>query len=145
MNSLFKHCREKHVDPAEYRKRIFWQADRNGFLPLHLTYSIPGSLGLRWHHPDAMAVARPRCEVACVVCARKDWLENRHSVYLWREADGRTTLSELQHIKSGDSELLTCGEHLCFGNRHKINELLAPGKYAELMPLKYAELKPTPR
>ena len=82
-----------------------------------------------------MTIARERCEVACVVCAREDWLERRFSVYLWRETDGSKTLSELQNIQAGTSELLTCGTHLCFGSRHLINEFLATGIYSELMPL----------
>ena len=87
--ALFKHCREAHGDYAEYRKRLFWRAQKDGFKPLlpwvkrhmlesatfHLTYSVPGSFSLKWNHPEAFLVAKERCEVACVVCARKDWLE----------------------------------------------------------------------
>ena len=32
--ALFKHCREAHGDYAEYRKRLFWRAQRDGFKPL---------------------------------------------------------------------------------------------------------------
>jgi hypothetical protein len=147
--SFRKHCDKKHGDYAEYRKRLFWRAQKDGFKPLlpwvrrhilqsatfHTTYSVPGSLSLKWSHPDAMTIARERSEAACVVCARKDWLECRFSVYLWREADGSKTLTELRNCQSGDSKLLTCGPHLCFGNRHLINEFLATGLYGELMPL----------
>ena len=147
--SLSKHCDKKHGDYAEYRKRLFWRAQKDCFKPLlpwvkrhslqsatfHTTYSVPGSFSLKWSHPDAMTIARERCEVACVVCARKDWLERRFSVYLWREADGSKTLSELQNVQAGTSKLLTCGSHLCFGNRHLINKFLATGQYSELMQL----------
>ncbi len=65
-----------------------------------------------WNHPEAIAEARTRCEVACVVCARKDWLENRFRVYLGRDATNKRTYTELQHTDSGTSKLLTCGEIL---------------------------------
>ena len=100
--ALFKHCSEAHGDYAEYRKRLFWRAQKDGFKPLlpwvkrhmlesatfHLTYSVPASFSLKWVHPEAFLVAKERSEVACVVCARKDWLESRFTVYLWRAADG---------------------------------------------------------
>ena len=73
----------------------------------HLTYSVPGSLSFKWSHPEAFLVAKERSEVACVVCARKDWLESRFTVYLWREATGSSAYSELRHDDSGKSELLT--------------------------------------
>ena len=122
--ALFKHCCEAHGDVAEYRKRLFWRAQKDKFKPLlpwvkrhmlesatfHLTYSIPGSFSLKWNHPEAFQVAKERCEVACVVCARKDWLESRFTVYLWRTADGSSSLTELLHDDSGNSELLTSGD-----------------------------------
>jgi hypothetical protein len=59
--ALFKHCGQAHGDYAEYRKRLFWRAQKDGFKPLlpwvkrhmlesatfHLTYSIPGSFSLK--------------------------------------------------------------------------------------------------
>ena len=129
--TFFQHCKAAHGGYAEYRKRLLWRAQQDGFKPLlpwvkrhilqsatfHLTFSVPGSFSLHWNHPEAIATARKRCEVACVVCARRDWLENRFCVYLWREATDTRTLSELRHTSSGESSLLTCGENLCFGNR----------------------------
>ena len=97
----------------------------------HLTYSIPGSLSLKWNHPEAFLVAKERSEVACVVCARKDWLESRFTVYLWRTATGSSSLTELMHVDSGKSELLTKGEHLCFGNREVIDQFLNTKFYSE--------------
>ena len=112
--ALFKHCCEHHGDYAEYRKRLFWRAQKDGFKPLlpwvkrhmlesatfHLTYSVPGSHSLKWSHPEAFRVAKERAEVACVVCARKDWLESRFTVYLWRTASGSSSYSELCHVDS---------------------------------------------
>jgi hypothetical protein len=80
-------------------------------------------------------VAQERSEVACVVCARKDWLESRFTVHLWRSATGSSSLGDLQHNDSGKSELLTCGDHLCFGNRELIDKLLTTKRYCELFPL----------
>ena len=147
--ALLEHCKQEHGDLAEYRKRLFWQAQKDGFKPLlpwvkrhilqsatfHLTYSVPGTFSLKWAHPDAYNVAVERAEKACVVCARKDWLENRFSVYLWRQADGSQSYTELRHVDSGNSRLLTSGQHLCFGNRDKIGKHLGTEHYHELMPL----------
>ena len=147
--ALFKHCCEAHGDVAEYRKRLFWRAQKDNFKPLlpwvkrhmlesatfHLTYSIPGSFSLKWNHPEAFQVAKERCEVACVVCARKDWLESRFTVYLWRTADGSSSLTELQHVGSGKSELLTNGDHLCYGNKDLIDKFLNTKWYSEKCPL----------
>ena len=90
----------------------------------HLTYSVPGSFSLKMSHPEAFSIAKERSEVACVVCARKDWLESRFTVYLWRQADGSCSLAEKQHHDSGSTLLLTSGDHLCFGNRDRIDKLL---------------------
>ena len=149
LRAFFEHCTKKHGDYAEYRKRLFWRTQKDGFKPLlpwvkrhilqsatfHLTYSIPGSFSLKWSHPDPFNAAMVRSEVACVVCARKDWLENRFRVYLWRQATGSKSYAELRHNDSGDSQLLTRGEHLCFGSREKIDEHLGTMQYHQLMPL----------
>ena len=147
--SLQAHCEKHHGDYAEYRKRLFWRAQRDGFMPMlpwvkrhilqaatfHLAYSVPGAETMKWSHPDSFKAAMPRAEVACVVCARRDWIEQRLRVYLWREADGVTQLTELTHGAGGNKEMLTCGGHLCFGNRDVINEYLDAAKYAERMPM----------
>ncbi len=147
--ALFKHCSGAHGDYAEYRKQLFWRAQKDGFKPLlawvkrhmlesatfHLTYSVPGSFSLKWSHPEAFRMAKERSEVACVVCTRKDWLESRFTVHLWQTADGSSSYSELMHVDSGTSRLLTCGEHLCFGNRDLIDKLLNTRRYCELFPL----------
>ena len=90
----------------------------------HLTFSVLGSFSLHWNHPEALAVATTRCEVACVICARKDWLDNRCPVYLWREASDNRILTELYHTQCGCRALLTSGDMLCFGNRCLINDHL---------------------
>ena len=100
----------------------------------HLTYSVPGSFSLKWNHPEAFLIAKERSEVACAVCARKDWLESRFTVHLWRTATGSSSLTELRHVDSGKSELLTNGEHLCFGNKDLIDGILNAKDYSEKFP-----------
>ena len=70
--ALFKHCSEAHGDYAEYRKRLFWRAQKDGFKPLlpwvkrhmlesatfDLTHSVPGSFSLKWSHPEAFLIAK---------------------------------------------------------------------------------------
>ena len=109
--ALVTHCEERHGDYAEYRKRLLWQAQQEGLTPLlpyvkrhlvqaasfFLAYSVPSTMCLGWRHPDSLTIARPRCEVSCVVCARKDWLENRFPVHLWKEADDSKPAGEIIH------------------------------------------------
>ena len=101
----------------------------------HLAYSVPGTKHLKWSHPDSFVAAMPRAEVPCVVCARKYWIEQRFKVYLWREADGSSKLSELSHSTCGQEEFLTCGGRVCFGDREKVNEYLSTAKYSDRMPI----------
>ena len=72
--------------------------------------------------------------MACVVCARKDWLESRFTVYPWRTATGSSSYTELTHVDSGSSKLLTCGDHLCFGNRDLTDIVLNTKRYSEILP-----------
>lgn len=57
------------------------------------------------------------------------------SVYLWRTADGSSSYAELRHVDSGNSQLLTNGEHLCFGNKDLIDKFLNTKHYNENFPL----------
>ena len=105
--AFLQHCTDAHGDYAEYRKRLLWRAQQDGFKPLlpwvkrhmlqsatfHLTFSVPGSLSLHWHHPEALAIATTRCEVARVICARKDWSDHRFHVYLCFSSSGL-----IQHV-----------------------------------------------
>ena len=85
---LRRHCDLKHGGWKEYRKRLFFEADQYDGQPLpkkrkrqqlsnftyHLTHSIPGDGG----PPER------RRQEACAVCARKDSLEFRYRVYLFK-------------------------------------------------------------
>ena len=58
--AFYQHCTDAHGGYAEYRKRLLWRAQQDGFKPLlpwvkrhilqsatfHLTFSVPGSLSL---------------------------------------------------------------------------------------------------
>ena len=147
--AFLQRCSHAHGGYAEYRNRLLWRAQQDGFKPLLpwvkrpivqsatfiLTSSVPGALSLHWNHPEAIAVAKVRREVACVVCARRDWLDNRFPVYLWREATDTRTLTELTHAAGGNSTFLTCGDTLCFGSREKVNEHLSTDGYMDRRPL----------
>ena len=147
--AFYQHCTDAHGGYAEYRKRLLWRAQQDGFKPLlpwvkrhilqsatfHLTFSVTGSFSLHWNHPEALAVATTRCEVGCVICVQKDWSENPCPVYLWWEAIDKRTYTELRHTESGTSSLLTCGDILCFGNRGLINDHLSVDGYMDRRPL----------
>ncbi|CAK0869013.1 unnamed protein product, partial [Prorocentrum cordatum] len=74
--AFFKRCSDARGGCAEYRKRPLWRARQGGVKPLlpwvkrrilqsatfHLTFSVPGSLSLHWNRPEAIAVAKARCE-----------------------------------------------------------------------------------
>ena len=101
-----QHCRQVHNGVAEYRKRTFYKAREAGMQPLlpwgkrsmvqsfqfFRMFSVPGSRN-EWT-TKAHERAEPRREEACVICAVKDWLENRHEVYLFKEATNTTTWSK---------------------------------------------------
>ena len=101
----------------------------------HLAYSVPGLKNLKWRHLDSFVVAMPRAEVPCVVCARKDWIEQRFKVYLWREEGGSIKLPELSHSNCGHEEFLTCGGRVCVGDREKVNEYMSTANYSDCMPI----------
>jgi hypothetical protein len=170
---FFRHCTSTHGDWAEYRKHLFWRAQKLGFLPLlpwqkrhllanfafHQCYSIPENGSIDWTGRQSIQTAVPRQEVGCAVCARKDWIERRFRVYLWRRPDSNDSFqkeddsAEPRNASAteelGDSAakvvLLESNEETmktrtmnngcyCFGSATKINELLATGRYQSLMP-----------
>ena len=62
--AFFQHCSDAHGGYAEYRKRLLWRAQQDGFKPLlpwvkrhilqsatfHLTFSVPGSCSVSYTH-----------------------------------------------------------------------------------------------
>ena len=59
-------------------------------------------------------------EVRCVLVAHSRW---------------SSSYGELLHNESGNSQLLTNGEHLCFGNKDQIDQLLNTRYYSQKFPL----------
>ena len=50
---------------------------------------------MEWSEEQSVITAERRQEVGCAICARKDWLEYRHRVYLWREPEKASALDDL--------------------------------------------------
>ena len=107
--ALYRHTRAAHADYAEYRKHLLWVAKKRGFLPLlpwqkrHMLanlaffqcFSIPESGAIEWNEKQSIQTAVQRQEMGCAICARKDWLEHRCRVYLWREPEKATAGDDL--------------------------------------------------
>ena len=133
---LARHCRKAHGNIAEYRKRLFYMAEKCGQRPLlpwvkrsmiqsfrfFSCYSVPSSRN-DWTSKTATCY-RPRGERACAICAVKDWLEARFRIYLFAEPDGETTAKEYWYSADGEgtgdetserATLLTHNGHLCLG------------------------------
>ena len=119
-------------------------------------FSVPGSFN-DWT-TKAHEKAEPRREEACVICAVKDWLENRHEVYLFKEATSTTTWSKHFYTTednllgeeedddrtphgSGDSHpasgylLVEESGAFCLGPKEKIHEILDVERYIKKWPL----------
>ena len=93
--ALFNHAKDAHHSFAEYRKRIFWEAENMDALPLphsrkrtmlsnfafQQTHSITGG------GEFGADLATMRQRVACVVCATTEWIENMRPCFIWNESD----------------------------------------------------------
>ena len=42
---------------------------------------------MEWNEDQNLNKAEQRHEVGCAICARKDWIDYRYPVYLWREPE----------------------------------------------------------
>ncbi len=152
--ALRAHCYMERGNWNEYRKRLFWEAEKFPALPLDpqtkrnrlasfshkLVYSTPGSGG----KPE------PRREEACVVCAHKGWLEQRYRAYVWKtipeglapeseggsEEDDGNAGGERSRKETHQRGLLrdSDGDYY-FGDPREINKHIRVSKYAEKMPL----------
>ena len=114
---------------------------------------------MEWSEEQNVITPERRREVGCAICARKDWLEYRHRVYLWREPEKASALDDLnpdmvlespsvqeelghaapQSIDLPSSRddwyLMTNNEgRYCLGDAASVNKLLATSRYAKLMP-----------
>ena len=89
------HKKNTHAGESEYRKRVLYLLSQEGCRPItgqekrlvvqnfaHFQqYCYPGAMGN--YFADGEEVTR--CEAACAVCARKDFLEHRHKLRLFAE------------------------------------------------------------
>ena len=136
VETLHRHACEKHGGWSEYRKRLFYLAKENGLKEMQpwvkrnilqsfsffQQHSVPGKPN-DWTE-DTYTKAVPRREVACAVCAVKDWLEHRFSCYLFQEAEAADFNGRLSKYNG----------NFCFGPAQKIDEILSVEAYAALMP-----------
>ena len=97
------HKQREHAGEAEYRKRVLFLLQERGCRAItgqekrimvqnfaHFQqYSRPGTGA----NTFARTAEVPRCEAACVICQRKDWIEQRHEVALFKEAPSVSLVS----------------------------------------------------
>ena len=95
------------------------------------------------------AMAESRRAIACVVCARLDWIENRKRCFLWRAPEEMASESldtrEEQKQEPEETEgrasgrgFLNCTRNadvLCVGDAHVADKFLATANYLHKMPL----------
>ena len=86
--ALVRHCDKEHGNHNEYRKRVFWEAQRLPALPLPTVRKrntiANATSAILYSRAGGDGEPEERREEACVVCARKGWLEHRHRCYLWK-------------------------------------------------------------
>ena len=110
--ALELHADREHGGVNEWPKTFFWHAEpkcglskdlEEGAEPLlALPLSMTRKRNMLSNFDQALRCCRVggygelevREDVACVVCARKEWLEERYWVYLWKTYQADLTLSE---------------------------------------------------
>ena len=160
--ALSRHAEEAHGGWAEMRKRIFWEAEQLEALPLSFKRKrnmiANYDAAFRCSRPGCMGASEPRADVACVVCARKGWLESRFPVFLWKVCPRSDTdnADADDHVQNPEEEDLDADKqrpcfrkrvqprsaatlkdsegNFYFGEAAAINQLLAVTRYHELLP-----------
>ena len=159
--ALGKHHKTAHVSTAEVRKRTFWEAEQLDALALPATvkrnYLGNGDREFRCSRPGGDGELEQREDVACVVCACKDWSEHRSYVYIWQQYvpdgveaaelpadpgsdDGADAVggeaADDRPQKTGRASNLLRDEDgvFYFGEPATINSFLAVERYQEFMP-----------
>ena len=83
---------------SEVRKTTFWHAQQLPALALSATLKRNKTnnfdKALRCCRAGGSGELEIRADVACVVCARKEWLDERYKVHLWKPFEKQQTLSE---------------------------------------------------
>ena len=158
VHALFRRVSQKHCNWAEYRKRILFMAQKRGLVPLlpwakrqmlqnfstFEQFSIPGS-GTNDFSEKFAEQAEVRTEIACAICAVRDWPEHRYKCFMFLELDehqteevinGQEDDEDADHTtpRSHEQTLLRRGGCFCFGPAEKIDKFLSTERYKELMP-----------
>ena len=168
-DKLVQHCREKHGGVNEYRKRLFYRGREAPPQPLHPWVKRNSVQGFTFFKINSVASscndytmkatkeAVPRREEACAICARRNWLEKRHQVFLFEEGT-RTTTWKQHTYPSGDEDpcyeddeegantsgnkpsaqgtlLVEDDGIFCLGPKEKINAILDVQRYVTQWPL----------
>ena len=98
--SFSEHKKQCHAGECEYRKRVLYLMEGQGCRPItgqekrimvqnfaHFQqYCYPSAKGNYFAEGEEV----PRCEAACAICARKDWLEHRFKLRLFAEPPAAT-------------------------------------------------------
>ena len=86
---LVTHARKEHAGLPEVFKRTLWEAQRLHALPLSMRRKRNMLANFdreyRCSRPGGDGELGPREDIACVVCACKDWSEERFYVRLWQK------------------------------------------------------------
>ena len=152
MDCLAQHCRKCHGGWKEYRKQVFFRAEKHGVEPVawwmkramiqsfafFQTHSVPSSCN-DWSS-RTLDAAVPRREEACAVCATKDFLENRFEAYMFDSSSSTTTLrkywyvgsdadQQASHLADEGNSLFYKNGKFCFAPKEKVHPLLNVEKY----------------
>ena len=92
-NALVNHCDSTHANYAEYRKRVFYEAET--LHALHLSHArkrgMLANFAMKQTHSTpgegcfGSGRACMRQEVACATCALTTWIDHMYPCYLWKE------------------------------------------------------------
>ena len=105
--ALVWHCDREHGGFNEYRKRLFWEADRCHALGLpsvrKRSMVANATTAMLYSVSEGGRELAPRRQEACAVCARKDWLEARFQCHLWKAFPGGDAeeLAEEREVEAG--------------------------------------------
>ena len=148
-DALASHCEQVHGNWAEYRKRVFYKAMKDGLQPqqpwtkraylnaqaFFLRHSVPSSYN---DYTTKVLQAVPRRQEACAICAIPDWIENRFRMYLFDTPEGTLTKKHLFYGQGNDVEdesatedhsILHRGGIPCVGDPEKVDKILSVYNY----------------
>eukprot|EP00435_Cladocopium_sp_Y103_P021272 s390_g5.t1 len=154
-DSFMTHVQSQHSSYSEYRKRVLHLASLQG--PRRLTASEKRSIVQNYafhestsscgtqsnNYPKTENVI-PRCENACVICARIDWREHRVAVKLFARDSDTTQIDEVVPVEDESDEdipeqhnnvPISAMKHKTFISAAKhLNQIFSVDRYAERWP-----------